>query len=51
VAASRHAHEIVIGSRGGFGPLRALRGSVTNDLIRLADAPVTVIPPTVAHAA
>ena len=51
VAAARHADEIVVGSRRGFGPLRALRGSVTNDLIRLADVPVTVIPPTVARAA
>lgn len=51
VAAARHADEIVIGSRRGFGPLRALRRSVTNDLMRLADAPVTVIPPTVARAA
>ena len=51
VAAARHADEIVIGSRPGFGPLRALRGSVTNELIRLADAPVTVIPPPVARAA
>jgi nucleotide-binding universal stress UspA family protein len=51
VAAARHADEIVVGSRRGFGPLRALRGSVTNDLIRLAHAPVTVIPATVARAA
>jgi nucleotide-binding universal stress UspA family protein len=51
VAAARHADEIVIGSRRAFGPLRALRGSVANTLIRLVDAPVTVIPPTVARAA
>jgi nucleotide-binding universal stress UspA family protein len=51
VAAARNADEIVVGSRRGFGPLRALRGSVASDLIHLADAPVTVIPPPVAQAA
>ena len=43
VAAARHAHEIVVGSRR-FGLTRALLGSVARDLIRIADVPVTVIP-------
>jgi nucleotide-binding universal stress UspA family protein len=43
VAAARHAHEIVVGSRR-FGLTRALLGSVAQDLIRIADVPVTVIP-------
>jgi nucleotide-binding universal stress UspA family protein len=51
VAATRHADEIVVGSRRGFGPARALRGRIANELMRVADAPVTVIPPAVARAA
>jgi nucleotide-binding universal stress UspA family protein len=47
VAAARHAHEIVVGSRR-FGLARALLGSVAQDLIRIADVPVTVIPRGVA---
>lgn len=43
VAEVRDADEIVIGSRG-FGPLRAILGSVSHDLLHLADRPVTVIP-------
>jgi nucleotide-binding universal stress UspA family protein len=46
VAAARHADEIVVGGRG-LGVARALRGSVAADLIRLAEVPVTVIPPRV----
>jgi len=43
VAAARHAHEIVVGSRR-FGLTRALLGSVAQDLVRIANVPVTVIP-------
>jgi nucleotide-binding universal stress UspA family protein len=46
VAAARQADEIVVGGRG-LGVARALRGSVAADLIRLAEVPVTVIPPRV----
>ena len=44
VASVRHADEIVVGSRG-FGPLRAALGSVSHELLRLADRPVVVVPP------
>ena len=44
VASVRDADEIVIGSRG-FGPVRAALGSVSHELLRLADRPVVVIPP------
>jgi nucleotide-binding universal stress UspA family protein len=44
VAAARDADEIVVGSRG-FGPVRAVLGSVSHELLRLADRPVVVIPP------
>ena len=50
VAATRDADEIVVGSRA-HGPMHALRGSVANDLIRLVDIPVTVIPQRAAEAA
>jgi nucleotide-binding universal stress UspA family protein len=43
VAATRHADEIVLGTRG-FGRVRALLGSVAHELIHLATCPVTVIP-------
>ena len=51
VAAARHADEIVVGSRRGSGLIRALQGSVGNDLLRLADVPVTMIPAPLADAA
>jgi nucleotide-binding universal stress UspA family protein len=44
VAAARDADEIVVGSRG-FGPARAALGSISHELLRLADRPVVVIPP------
>jgi nucleotide-binding universal stress UspA family protein len=44
VASARNADEIVVGSRG-FGPVRAALGSVSHELLRLADRPVVVIPP------
>ena len=44
VAAARGADEIVVGSRG-FGPVRAALGSVSHELLRLADRPVVVVPP------
>jgi nucleotide-binding universal stress UspA family protein len=44
VAAARDADEIVVGSRG-FGPVRAALGSISHELLRLADRPVVVIPP------
>jgi len=43
VALDRHADEIVVGARG-VGRLRALLGSVTTELLHLADRPVVVIP-------
>jgi nucleotide-binding universal stress UspA family protein len=43
VADTRHAGEIVIGTRG-FGPVRALLGSVAHELLYLARCPVTVVP-------
>jgi nucleotide-binding universal stress UspA family protein len=47
VAAARQADEIVVGSRR-LGTVRALLGSVAQDLIRIAGVPVTVIPRGVA---
>ena len=44
VASARNADEIVVGSRG-YGPVRAALGSVSHELLRLADRPVVVIPP------
>ena len=43
VAETRDADEIVIGSRG-FGRLRSALGSVSHELLHLADRPVVVIP-------
>lgn len=43
VAKTRDADEIVIGSRG-FGRLRSSLGSVSHELLHLADRPVVVIP-------
>jgi nucleotide-binding universal stress UspA family protein len=43
VASARSADEIVVGSRG-FGPVRAALGSVSHELLRIADRPVVVIP-------
>jgi nucleotide-binding universal stress UspA family protein len=43
VALTRHADQIVVGSRG-HGRARALLGSVSHELIHLATCPVTVIP-------
>ncbi|HEX8975452.1 MAG TPA: universal stress protein [Solirubrobacteraceae bacterium] len=43
VARARHADEIVIGARG-LGRLRALIGSVSHELLQIADRPVLVIP-------
>jgi nucleotide-binding universal stress UspA family protein len=44
VASARNADEIVVGSRG-FGSVRAALGSVSHQLLHLADRPVVVIPP------
>ena len=43
VARARHADEIVVGARG-LGRVRALLGSVSHELLHLADRPVVVIP-------
>lgn len=43
VAQVRDADEIVIGSRG-FGRLRSALGSVSHELLHIADRPVVVIP-------
>jgi nucleotide-binding universal stress UspA family protein len=43
VAAAREADEIIVGTRGS-GRARALLGSVSHELIHLAERPVTVIP-------
>ena len=43
IAEERGANEIVVGSRG-FGGARASLGSVSHELISLADRPVVVIP-------
>ena len=49
VAETRDADEIVIGSRG-FGRLRAALGSVSHEVLHLADRPVVVVPHSEAHA-
>jgi nucleotide-binding universal stress UspA family protein len=43
VAQTRDADEIVVGSRG-LGKVRAALGSVSQDVLHLADRPVVVIP-------
>jgi nucleotide-binding universal stress UspA family protein len=43
VARARHADEIVVGARG-LGRVRALLGSVSHELLHIADRPVVVIP-------
>jgi nucleotide-binding universal stress UspA family protein len=43
VARVRRADEIVVGARG-LGRVRALLGSVSHELLFIADRPVTVIP-------
>ncbi len=43
VAKVRHADEIVVGARG-VGRVRALLGSVSHELLHIADRPVVVIP-------
>ena len=48
VAREVNADTIVVGSHG-HGPLTALLGSTSHDLLRIADRPVTVIPPGASH--
>ena len=48
VAREVDADTIVVGSHG-YGALTALLGSVSHDLLRIADRPVTVIPPRASH--
>ena len=48
VAKEVDADSIVVGSHG-YGPLSALLGSVSHDLLRIADRPVTIIPPGASH--
>jgi nucleotide-binding universal stress UspA family protein len=43
VASVRDADEIVVGARG-LGRVRALLGSVSHELLHIADRPVVVIP-------
>jgi nucleotide-binding universal stress UspA family protein len=43
VARVRHADEIVVGARG-LGRVRALLGSVSHELLHIADCPVVVVP-------
>jgi nucleotide-binding universal stress UspA family protein len=40
---ARNADEIVVGARG-LGRMRALLGSVSHELLHIADRPVVVIP-------
>lgn len=42
------ADAIVVGSHG-YGPMSALLGSVSHELLRISDLPVTVIPPALAE--
>ena len=44
VARARDADEIVVGARG-LGRVRALVGSVSHELLQIADRPVLVVPP------
>jgi len=46
VARARNADQIVVGARG-LGRVRALLGSVSHDLLHIADRPVVVIPAAV----
>ena len=46
IARVRQADEIIIGARG-LGRMRALLGSVSHELLFIADRPVTVIPAAV----
>ena len=48
VADTRHADEIVVGSRG-LGRVRAVLGSVSHDVLHLAECPVVVVPDRAAH--
>ena len=48
VAREVDADTIVVGSHG-YGAMNALLGSVSHDLLRIADRPVTVIPPGASH--
>jgi nucleotide-binding universal stress UspA family protein len=43
VADVRHADAIIVGSRG-LGRVRAVLGSVSHDVLHLADRPVVVVP-------
>ena len=43
VAAAREADAIVVGSRG-LGRVRAVLGSVSHDVLHIADRPVVVVP-------
>jgi nucleotide-binding universal stress UspA family protein len=49
VARARHADEIVVGARG-LSRARALLGSVSTELLHVADRPVVVIPAAAAAA-
>ena len=46
VARARNADQIVVGARG-LGRIRALLGSVSHELLHIADRPVVVIPAAV----
>lgn len=48
VAGARNADAIVVGSRG-LGRVRAVLGSVSHDVLHLADRPVVVVPERTAH--
>jgi len=48
VAREVNADTIVVGSHG-YGAINALLGSVSHDLLRIADRPVTVVPPGASH--
>jgi nucleotide-binding universal stress UspA family protein len=50
VARARNADEIVIGARG-VGRMHSLLGSVSHELLHIADRPVVVIPASVIKAA
>ena len=50
VAHELGADAIVVGSHG-YGPVSALLGSVSHELLRISDLPVTVIPPACARRA